>query len=106
MAHPTYVPASLAELARLADEIWYLAGDASVDSSWYTKRASLSAVYASSEVFMTTDQSAGFVETKEFLERRLEDAQVAGEWAKNIGEWAGFTGHAFINVLRSKGIRI
>ena len=99
MAHPAYVPASLAELARLADEIWYLAGDTSVDSSWYTKRASLSAIYASTEVFMTTDQSTGFAETEEFLERRLEDAQM-------VGEWAGFTGRAFVNVLRSKGVRI
>src|SRR2546429_4290798 len=106
MAHPTYVPASLAELARLADEIWYLAGDTSVDSSWYTKRASLSAVFASTEVFMTTDQSAGFIETKEFLERRLDDAQMVGGWAKDISEWMGFTGHAFVNVLRSKGVKM
>ena len=41
------VAGSVAELARLADEMWYLAGDKSVDFSWYTKRATLSAVYAS-----------------------------------------------------------
>jgi len=40
------LPTSISELAKLSDEIWYLAGDTSVDTAWYTKRASLSAVYA------------------------------------------------------------
>jgi ubiquinone biosynthesis protein COQ9 len=47
MSLPQNVRSSVAELARLADEMWYLAGDRSVDFSWYTKRATLSAVYAS-----------------------------------------------------------
>lgn len=73
MSLPQNVPGSMAELARLADEMWYLAGDKSVDFSWYTKRATLSAVYASTgihflinlivEVFMTTDNSADFQDT-------------------------------------------
>jgi len=41
------IPTSISELAKLSDEIWYLAGDTSVDTAWYTKRASLSVVYAS-----------------------------------------------------------
>lgn len=47
MSLPENVGSSVAELARLSDEIWFLAGDRSVDFSWYTKRATLSAVYAS-----------------------------------------------------------
>ena len=47
MALPENVARSVAELARLADEMWFLSGDRSVDFSWYTKRATLSAVYAS-----------------------------------------------------------
>lgn len=47
MALPENVGSSLRELARLADEMWFLAGDRSVDFSWYTKRATLSTVYAS-----------------------------------------------------------
>ena len=53
MAHPSYVSTSIAELARLSDEIWFLAGDTSVDSSWYTKRASLSMVYSSTGKILT-----------------------------------------------------
>ncbi|KAL2024795.1 hypothetical protein VTK56DRAFT_5616 [Thermocarpiscus australiensis] len=106
MAQPSYVPASLKELALLADEILYLAGDAAVDPSWYTKRASLSAVYAASELFQTTDQSPGFRETRAFLRRRLAEAAEAGSAVRSAGEWLGFTASAAVNVLRSKGLRI
>lgn len=106
MAQPSYVPASLKELAKLSDEIWFLVGDVAVDSSWYGKRASLSAVYASTELFMTTDQSEGFVETKKFLRRRLEDAQGVGGTLRSLGQWVGFTASAGLNVLRSKGMPI
>lgn len=106
MAQPSYVPASVKELAMLADEIWFLAGDKSVDSSWYTKRASLSAIYASTELFMTTDSSEGFTETQQFLRRRLDEAQEMGGTVKSIGSWVGFTASAGLNVLRSKGLRI
>ncbi|KAI9707172.1 MAG: Ubiquinone biosynthesis protein coq9, mitochondrial [Candelina mexicana] len=106
MAQPSNVPTSIAELARLSDEIWFLAGDTSVDSSWYTKRASLSAIYASAEVFMTQDQSPDFVETERFFDRRLEDIRAVGTSAENVAQWVNFTGHALTNVLRSKGVRI
>ena len=47
MSLPQNMGSSVAELARLVDEMWYLTGDRSVDFSWYTKRAVLSTVYAS-----------------------------------------------------------
>ncbi|KAF2650939.1 ubiquinone biosynthesis protein COQ9 [Lophiostoma macrostomum CBS 122681] len=106
MAQPTYVPASLAELARLADEIWFLAGDTSVDTSWYTKRASLSAIYSSSEVFMTQDTSQNFRDTEQFLDARMEDVMKMGSIFGALGEWTDYTAHSTINVLRSKGVRI
>lgn len=106
MAQPSHVPTSLRELAMLADEILYLAGDVSVDPSWYTKRASLSAIYAAAELFQTTDQSPGFRETRAFLRRRLAEAAEAGNAVRSVGEWLGFTASAAVNLLRSKGLRI
>lgn len=106
MAQPSHLPISLRELHALSDEIWHLAGDVSVDSSWYTKRASLSTVYAATDLFMTTDKSSDFAETREFLDRRLKDVQVVGSTARNVGQWLGFTAAASVNVLRSKGVRI
>lgn len=100
------IPASVKELSLLVDEIWYLAGDISVDSSWYTKRGLLAGVYASSEVFMSQDRSEGFKETETFVQRRLEDVGLVGRNASAIGEWIGFTGAASVNVLRSWGVKI
>lgn len=106
MAQPSLVPQSLGELSLLADEIYFLAGDTAVDASWYTKRASLSMIYASSELFMTTDRSPDFRDTRLFLGRRLEEVRKASGVLGSVGEWVGFTASAGINVLRSKGVRI
>lgn len=106
MAQPSYVPASLKELAALADEIWFLAGDKAVDPSWYSKRASLSMIYSTSELFMTNDRSPDFVETRQFLQRRLGEVKSLGGLVGSLGQWAGFTFNAGINVLRSKGVRV
>ncbi|KAK0611145.1 COQ9-domain-containing protein [Immersiella caudata] len=106
MAQPTYVFASVKELAELADEIWYLAGDVSVDPTWYTKRASLSAIYAASELFMTNDRSPDFSETWHFLRRRLAEAGEIGDATRSVREWLSFTASAGVNVLRSKGVPI
>ena len=106
MAQPTHIPRSLSELAQLADEILYLAGDVSVDPSWYTKRASLAGIYAAAELFQTTDTSPGFRETRAFLRRRLDEAATAGGAVRAVGEWIGFNAGAAVNVLRSKGVRV
>jgi len=106
MAQPAYIPPSLTELARLADEIWFLAGDTSVDTSWYTKRATLAAVYSSTELFMTTDTSPEHMETERFLDRRLEETRRVGGVVRDVGQWVGFSGASVLNVLRSKGVRV
>ncbi|ESZ96684.1 hypothetical protein SBOR_2943 [Sclerotinia borealis F-4128] len=103
---PTNLPTSLRELHALSDDIWFLAGDISIDTSWYTKRASLSTIYAATELYMTTDKSDGFKETRGFLERRFRDSQTLGGIVGGIGQWVGFTTMAGINVLRSKGVRV
>lgn len=100
------IPSSLKELGLLADEMWFLAGDTSVDSSWYTKRASLSGIYAATEAFQTTDQSTDFKDTEEFLDRRLEELRTVGGAMSSTAEWLGFQSGAFVNLLRSKGVRI
>ena len=100
------IPASLRELGSLSDEIWYLAGDTAVDFSYYTKRASFSAVYASSELFMTTDTSADFTATEEFLERRLAAAQQVGSTVGELTQFAGFWASNSINLARSWGMRV
>lgn len=106
MAQPSRVSPSFHELALLTDEIYHLSGDTSVDPSWYTKRGSLSAIYASAELFMTNDASAGFADTRGFLQRRLEETSKMSGVLGGVAQWVGFTGAAGVNVLRSKGVPI
>lgn len=100
------IPASLRELRDLSDEIWFLSGDTAVDSSWYTKRASLAGIYGATEVYQTTDQSTDFKDTEDFLDRRLEELRVMGSAVGGTMQWLGFQGGALVNMLRSKGVRI
>ncbi len=106
MATPTYLGSSLHELHLLSDEIWHLAGDTDVSGSWYTKRASLSGVYAAAELFMTQDASPGFVETEQFLDRRLQEVRSVGGVVRDVGGWVGYTLGSVVDVARSKGVRI
>lgn len=56
-----------------ADAIWLALGDTSTDLNWYTKRATLSAVYASTVLFWLGDDSHDHQATWEFLDRRIEN---------------------------------
>ncbi|KIY03170.1 uncharacterized protein Z520_01637 [Fonsecaea multimorphosa CBS 102226] len=100
------IPASIKELYALSDEIWYLAGDTAVDFSWYTKRASLAGVYASSELFMTRDTSKDFSATEEFLDRRLRDVQLLGGTVGGLSQYLGFWASNSVNLARSWGMRV
>ena len=56
-----------------ADAIWNALGDTSDDANWYTKRATLSGVWASTVLFWLGDDSAGFADTFAFIDRRIDD---------------------------------
>jgi ubiquinone biosynthesis protein COQ9 len=56
-----------------ADAIWTALGDTSRDLNWYTKRATLSGVYASTVLYWLGDDSTGHHATWEFLDRRIAD---------------------------------
>lgn len=47
--------------------------------SWYSKRALLAAIYKSTELSMIQDRSEDFIDTWEFLDRRIE-----GVMKKNV----------------------
>ncbi|GAA4215652.1 COQ9 family protein [Sagittula sp. NFXS13] len=56
-----------------ADAIWTALGDTSEDFNWYTKRATLSAVYSSTVLYWLGDDSLENEATWAFLDRRIED---------------------------------
>lgn len=82
-ASPSNFPHSAKLLAQTVDSIWYAVGDQSTDMSWYTKRATLAAIYLSTELYMLTDPSPNFSDTWDALERRLHDSFVLGKAFKS-----------------------
>ena len=73
LALPWHLPAATAMAARTTDTMWRAAGDRSADFSWYTRRASLGAVYGSTLAFWTRDESPELAPAMAFLDRRLEN---------------------------------
>ncbi|MBL3585820.1 COQ9 family protein [Rhodovulum sulfidophilum] len=71
------LPLYAAEGSRLvwgtADRIWTALGDSSEDVNWYTKRASLAAVYGATVLYWLGDESPDHAETSAFLDRRIGD---------------------------------
>ncbi|KAG3115235.1 hypothetical protein PI124_g6791 [Phytophthora idaei] len=88
-ALPQNAPSTAKRLAKLSDEIWYFAGDKSTDLSWYTKRAILTGIYASTELFMLNDKSPNFQDTWAFLDRRVDETIQLAELPQNLNDVAG-----------------
>ena len=86
LAMPQNAPRALSIGWRTADLIWRNAGDTASDYNHYTKRLTLSAVYASSLIAWLDDQSDGFADTAAFLDRRLANVM---SFEKFKAQWTG-----------------
>lgn len=73
LALPQNIALGSKALWNSADTMWRAAGDTSTDHNWYTKRATLSAVYSAVLLFWLNDESEDYVDTWAFLDRRIED---------------------------------
>ena len=72
MAMPQNAPRALKTGWRSADVMWRLAGDTATDYNHYTKRAILASIYAATLAVFMDDNSEDKVETRAFLDRRIE----------------------------------
>ncbi len=72
-AMPNHMAAGMKAGWRTADLMWRAAGDTSTDHNWYTKRATLLAVYSAVLLHWVGDESEGFESTWAFLDRRIEN---------------------------------
>ncbi|MFB0874702.1 MULTISPECIES: COQ9 family protein [unclassified Sphingobium] len=73
LALPTNAPRAAKLGWRAADAMWRAAGDTATDFAHYSKRLTLSAVYASTLLVLLNDESDGLADTRAFLSRRIED---------------------------------
>jgi ubiquinone biosynthesis protein COQ9 len=69
-----------------ADCIWTALNDTSRDINWYSKRATLSAVYAATVLFWLGDTSADDSDTWQFLDRRIENVMQFEKIKASFGE--------------------
>jgi ubiquinone biosynthesis protein COQ9 len=72
---------------RTVDAIWRAVGDASHDFSWYTKRATLTAVYSATVLCWLEDGSENLADTRAFLRRRLGDVGRITKTRKRLEQW-------------------
>jgi len=88
------LPQNTAEGSRLiwgtADLIWSELGDTSDDINWYSKRAILSGVYASSVLFWLGDTSPDHAASWEFVDRRIANVMQFEKLKSQVRAAPGF----------------
>lgn len=72
LALPANQPLAARLMWETADTIWNGLGDSSRDVNWYSKRATLSTVYAASVLYWLGDLSEDHAETRDFIDRRID----------------------------------
>jgi ubiquinone biosynthesis protein COQ9 len=73
LALPPNTPLAIKSTWGTVDAIWYACGDTSTDLSFYSKRATLAAVYGATVLYWLDDCSEEFADTWAFLDRRIDD---------------------------------
>lgn len=81
---PSHAPAALNATWHTVDTLWYAAGDVSADFSFYTKRATLAAIYTATLLYWLDDRSEGAGDSWAFLRRRLDDAMALPRLRKTL----------------------
>jgi len=85
LAQPQHAPLALRLLYQTVDGIWFAAGDRATDFSFYTKRVTLSAIYAVTLLYWLEDSSPNFNDTRGFLDRRLAEVALIGKARRRFG---------------------
>ena len=73
LALPWNAPQGLRATAGAVDSMWHAAGDTSADFSWYTRRATLAAIYTATIAWWLRDEDPSIFGAMQFLDRRLAD---------------------------------
>ena len=87
LAMPPHAVMASRLLYETVDGMWYAAGDKATDFSFYTKRATLAALYGAALVYWLDDRSEGFRDTTAFVDRRLEDLKGVGAARTRLDEF-------------------
>ena len=80
LALPWNAATNIELLGQTIGRMWRLAGDTSNDYNWHTKRLLLSGIYTSTLMCWFSDESDDFIDTKAFLDRRIENVMTVGSF--------------------------
>ena len=92
LARPQHAKLAAKLLYDTVDVMWRTSGDTSTDYNFYTKRATLSAVYSMTLLAFLSDNSADMTKTEAFLDRRLADIVRIPKLAKPAKGMANMAG--------------
>ena len=81
---PNLIVSSNKTLFKIADEIWFLAGDKSTDYNYYTKRIILMNIYAITFSFFVFDNSKDLERTKKFLDKEISAVLKFGNFKNKL----------------------
>jgi ubiquinone biosynthesis protein COQ9 len=84
LALPHNAALGLRLLYDTVDAIWRGVGDHPSDFSFYTKRATLAAIYGAALLYWLDDRSPSGVDTEAFIDRRLADLRRIGGLGERI----------------------
>jgi len=87
LALPLNAGLGLKLLYRTVDALWRAAGDKSVDFNFYTKRATLAAVFSSTLLYWLEDRSEGSEASWGFLDRRIDDVMRFEKFKARMQDW-------------------
>ena len=86
LAQPQHAPLAARLMMRSVDAMWRAAGDESTNFSYYTKRAMLAGVYASTLAYWFSDASDAHSATWTFLGHRIDNVMQIEKFRNKAGE--------------------
>ena len=92
LAKPDHVELGNRLLYNTLDRVWRAAGDRSTDFNFYTKRATLGAVYGATMLAFLNDDTPDMQKTHAFLDRRLQDVAKIPKVTKPLRAAANIVG--------------
>lgn len=84
LASPLRNKLALKSLFNTVDMIWYAAGDQATDFNYYSKRFLLAGVYSATLLYWLDDESMDAVETRAYLNRRLDEVMMIPKMKQKI----------------------
>lgn len=107
LAQPQNAALASKLLYQSVDSMWRIAGDTATDVSFYTKRATLAAVYSATLLAFLSDDTADMAKTKSFLDRRLSDVaqipKVTAPAKAVVGKVASLAGGLAATLFQGRG---